>query len=191
MIIQDGTGRGYSAKCDKNHHLHVQGFNTDNRNVVGLDGGSYSLNTGIISLTVGTSGVFYFKNNEEFSVFIDLIEVYIGTMGVAGDVTIKMYKNTTAGTLIDGASAVAINQNINFGSSNTLADSLAYKGADGNTVTDGDLCYQMLKTGGSTSTDTKIILQPGNSVAVEITVPGNTTTLVEALLHKVDEATFE
>ena len=45
-------------------------------------------------------------------------------------------KNPSTGTLISGASAVAINSNINFGSSNTLS-SITYKGAEGSTVTDG------------------------------------------------------
>ena len=121
--------------------------------------GSYNINTGLITLTTaGESGMLYYKHSESDSFDVTGIVVIMGpsTGGSATDTThVRVYKNPTTGTLISGASAVGINSNRNFSSSETLASSLAYKGATGNTITDG-------------STHIESLVSPGNRVGFAI-----------------------
>ena len=108
---------------------------------------------------------------------------------------IKIVRNPTAGTLIDGATAVDMNQNRNFGSNNTLADSLAYKGAEGNTVTDGDDIIQFYTGAGSRLfASINLVLTKGSSIAVTIdtnTSSGTTNVYAALVLHLKDPASSD
>ena len=139
-------------------------------------GDGYNINTGVIGLTSSTeSGILYFKNNESRIFIVDAVAVGIGSAGTTSDVsTVKIIRNPTTGTLISGASAVDMNVNRAFGSSNQLSNSLAYKGAEGNTVTDGDdLGIFFQSSGGRLFATIGLELSPGNSIA--ITIDTNTT----------------
>ena len=89
------------------------------------------------------------------------------------------------------STAVDMNQNRNFGSSNTLASTtLVYKGAEGATVTGGDdvaIFYQNVGTRGYYAIDFEI--PKGNSIAVTIdtqTTSGTTNLYVAAIGHRKD-----
>ena len=140
-------------------------------------GDGYNINTGLIGLTSSTaSGVLYFKNNESRPFIIEAIAVGIGSAGTTTDVSIiRVIRNPTTGTLISGATDVDMNQNRAFGSSNTLLNSLAYKGAEGSTVTDGvDVALFQAGAGSRLFAEIAWELSPGNSMA--ITVDTNTSS---------------
>lgn len=139
-------------------------------------GDGYNINTGVIGLTSSTeSGILYFKNNESRKFIVEAIAVGVGSAGTTSDVsTVKVIRNPTAGTLISSATAVDMNANRAFGSSNQLSNSLAYKGAEGSTVTDGDdLGIFFQPAGGRLFASIGLELSPGNAIAV--TVDTNTT----------------
>jgi hypothetical protein len=150
-------------------------------------GDGYNINSGVVGLTSSTeSGVLYFKNGESRRFIIEALAVGVGSAGTVTDVSqITMIKNPTGGTLISNATAVDMNENRSFGSSNTLASSLAYKGAEGNTVTGGDdglLFFQA--AGGRLFADIQLELNPGNSVAVKIdtNTSSGTTNVYAAII---------
>lgn len=139
-------------------------------------GDGYNINTGVTGLTSSTeSGILYFKNNESRKFIVEAIAVGVGSAGTTSDVsTVKVIRNPTAGTLISSATAVDMNANRAFGSSNQLSNSLAYKGAEGSTVTDGDdLGIFFQPAGGRLFASIGLELSPGNAIAV--TVDTNTT----------------
>lgn len=152
-------------------------------------GDGYNINTGVIGLTSSTeSGVLYFKNGESRRFIVEAIAVGVGSAGTVTDVSqITLVKNPTGGTLISNATAVDINANRSFGSSNTVASSLAYKGAEGNTVTGGDDALLFFQpAGGCLIADIQLELNPGNSIAVKIdtnTSSGTTNVYAAVIGH--------
>ena len=196
QIENGGSGVKIGMHVDKNEQAHVFALNrTVNQDAV-RKGNAYNLNTGTIGLTSTTaSGVFYFKNNEspvngESSFIIDALAIGIDNQGTqAGACIVTVVRNPTGGTLISNAVDVDMNQNRNFGSSNTL-DSLVYKGVEGDTITGGSdiaIFYQNAGTRGYYTIDMEV--PKGSSVAVKIdtqTTSGTTNLYVAGICHRVD-----
>jgi len=196
QIENGGSGVKIGMHVDKNEQAHVFALNrTVNQDAV-RKGNAYNLNTGTIGLTSTTaSGVFYFKNNEspvngESSFIIDALAIGIDNQGTqAGACIVTVVRNPTGGTLISNAVDVDMNQNRNFGSSNTL-DSLVYKGVEGDTITGGSdiaIFYQNAGTRGYYTIDMEV--PKGSSVAVKIdtqTTSGTTNLYVAGIGHRVD-----
>jgi len=167
--IKDGE-RGEVARVDKNNRLAVRSVNTEDDKTATINADSYNINTGLVTLTTaGESGVLYVKNNETRDLFVRTIVAVLGptTGGSATDTTqVRIYKNPTTGTLISGATAVDINSNRNFGSSKTLTVD-AYKGAEGNTITNGSSHIEsLISPGNRVSFPIDEVLTKGDSIAV-------------------------
>ncbi len=177
VIISDGTGSGHKAKVDSENKLYTLSTTETASLAATLAGDAYNLNTGEITLTSSAvSGVLYFKNLEDQDFIVEALAVGVGSAGTTTDVSkITLIRNPTAGTLISSATAVDMSQNRNFSVSNTLASSLAYKGAEGSTVTDGaPIAYFYLGAGGRMYATIDFKLQKGDSLAV--TVNSNTSS---------------
>ena len=156
--------------------------------------GSYNINSGLITLTTaGESGILYYKHNESQSFDITSIVVIMGpsTGGSASDTThVRIYKNPTTGTLISGAAAVDINSNRNFSSSESLADSLAFKGATGNTITDGLTHIESLVSPGNRAPfQVSETLSKGNSIAISLE-PNDSNTSMKCMVAIVGHLTL-
>lgn len=183
-VIEDGTGRGYKAKVDDNKRLHVDSSGRTQDQQAALLSDSYNINTGAITLTSdGESAVFYMKYTGDNPLVIKEILGIIGTTtGGSGDGEIKIIKNPSAGTIVSGASAVTTNSNRDFGSANQL-DGVVYKGAEGNTLTDGSVFADSIRSSFGTviTFDASIIvLRKGNSIGVKFTPPaGNTSQTIK------------
>lgn len=182
ITIQDGTGTGNLAKVSEDNRLVTSSVTISAAAEATVGGDSYNINTGVITLTsAGESGILYVKNNENFDMFISSIGILLGG-NTGGDTTdtnlIKTYRNPTAGTLISGASAVSSNENRNFGDTSTWAADV-FKGAEGNTVTDGDVITQSLSGSGSRNVlaDIDFLLTPGASLAVTVEPMDSTTNM--------------
>ncbi len=140
MILEDGAGQGYKQKVNGNFRAYTNAVVTSEDEQATKKGRSYNLNTGIIDLTsAADTPVMYFKNNEDDAFHITALAIGLGpsTGGTGGIPKITIVRNPTAGTTISNANDVDVNSNRNFGSSETLASSLVYKGATGETMTDG------------------------------------------------------
>ena len=184
-IIQDGTGKSYGAKVDIDGRLHVDSIGTDRESYSSQAGFSFNLNTGIITLTNAATknAVMYVKNNEASPLVITNLFYQTGaSTGGSGNILIDVLRNPSTGTIVSGASAVEINVNRNFGSSRTL-DVTAYKGATGNTFTNGEKALESIL---ATTTQRvavsagSITLPKGATIGINITTPtGNTSMAVE------------
>lgn len=135
IVIKDGSGKGYEAKVDSGNRLETKALTEvamHDKSVV--DGQVYYVTTnGFIDInTLNTeTAILYTKNTSTTKRFI------VNSIRTCGNQVQKilMYKNPTAGTIIDNATA-GQNTNANFSSSNS-ADLTTYKGADTYTFTDG------------------------------------------------------
>ena len=138
----------------------------------------------------------YFKNNESREVVIETIAVGIGpsTGGVSTEIPeITLVANPTAGTTIDNMNDVDMNVNRNIGSNLNLT-ALAYKGATGETITDGTdaaLFYQA--TGGRLAAPVTLVLPTGSSIAIKVKAPTSNTSMnvYAALILYIKEQEYE
>lgn len=178
--LRDGTGSGSLAKVNANNRLYVNSVSTSEDKKATEDGDSYNLNTGAITLTnAADTPVFYLKNNETQDLHITAFAIGLGTSdGTATDeVRITVIRNPTAGTIINSPTNVDINSNRNFGSSNTLTADV-YKGATGDTMTDGTdhlLIFSPDFTRAFITIDE--ILPTGASIGVKIRPPASNTSM--------------
>lgn len=167
-FILDGQGKGNVMGVNSENRALVHAVTEDEKGHAVEFGLAYNINTGNITLSAA-SALLYMKNNEAQNFIVEAVAVGLGA-GTASDLgEITVIKNPTAGTLISGASAVSMNQNRNFGSSETLLNSLVYKGASGNTATGGSdvaLFYQALSSRGYYTTGFEI--PKGSSIAVSV-----------------------
>lgn len=138
--IRDGSGSGFLAKVNGNLRLYTNSVTVSEDQQATKIGNSYNINTGVITLTsANDTPILYVKNNETQDLHITAIAVGLSpsTGGSGGIPKITVVRGPTAGTIVSNATAVDINSNRNFGSSNTLTVD-AYKGATGNTMTGGE-----------------------------------------------------
>lgn len=195
-IKNAGSGPDIGAHVDQNNQLHA--FVVDSTVVQDATnkGNAYNINTGLIGLTsTSESAVFYFKNDEalingESSFIIDAIIIGIDNEGTtAGMSLITLVENPTAGTIVSGASVAPMIKNRKFGSNNTL-DSIIYKGAEGNTFTDGEDFGIILQSPGTRATyPVDIELTKGTSFGIKMdtdTSAGTTNVYVAVVGHKKD-----
>ncbi len=165
MIIQDGTGNGYSAGVNAENKLLAQTESVSELATISKEKGeAYYLKSGFIALTTTASfsGIFYLKNASTDK------EIAIHQLRTCGTVVQEwdLIKNPTAGTLISAGTASVI-ENVNTGSSKTLG-ATALDGADALTVTDGNNWAQWINgVGHSTAVlDGALILAPGDALAL-------------------------
>lgn len=165
--IDSSSGNGKGAKVGDSNRLYTETVSKSEAQQAIDDGNGYNINTGQISLSA-TSAVLYVKNNEDKVLYIESIAVGIGTGSFSDNVEIFVVRNPTAGTIVSGASVVDMNINRNFGSSNTLSAD-AYKGASGNTFTDGDDGVLIAQNGqGRMFANINLELKKGNSIGIRV-----------------------
>jgi len=188
MFLEDGKGSGKKAKVGSKNDLHTFSRIIDEFIHDTNSGNAYVIGTAKLSLTAGTSSVFYFKNGESATMITREIEIYSGNQGAAADLEIKVIRNPTAGTVISDATAMTVNQNLNFGSSLTLSSSTTYQGADGKTFTDGDTCYHaLIQTEEAKGMKTEnFLMQPGNAIGITLTTTTTLDVIVMVVLYQLD-----
>ena len=182
MIIKDGTGSGKLQKVDINNRAHSYSVSISEAAQALQDGDSYNWNTGNITLTDAVdTPVMYLKNNEDRDLLIDSLALGFkgDTGGSATDmVEITIVRNPTTGTTITNANNADINQNRDFASSNTFTG-LVYKGATGETITNGDdILFLYSGTGTRLFASIGLHLAKGDSVAVKVKPRASNTSMV-------------
>lgn len=178
--IVSAAGAKHGAKVDDTLRLHTRAVQVEEETEANIEGDAYNINTGKITLTdAADTPVLYFKNNEERAVHVTAIAVGFGTStggSATEQVEVTVIRNPTAGTIIDNATDADINSNRNYGSSNSLT-SLAYKGATGNTMTDGtDHLYIFQNDFGRLFATIDEVLPKGTTLGIKLKPPtGNTS----------------
>lgn len=168
--IKDGTGAGYLAQVTSDNRLSVRSVSETVIGYETLNGNAYNINTGEISISAD-SALLYFKNNEDEDFYVAFIAVGF-TDGSASDIQkVTVLRNPTAGTIVSGASVADMIVNRNFGSAKTLQNSLIYKGASGNTFTDGtDTALFFQTDNGRLYASADFLIPKGQSIGIEVDV---------------------
>ena len=178
MIIDDGSGKGFSAKVDECLRVHTHAFTICADTSATINGDVFDICTGIITLTnAAESGLLYIKNNENDDLIISLQFVNLGTStnGV-GESTVTFYLSPTTGTLIAcGCCLTALNRRI--GASCTLTADIL-KGAQGRTITNGN-AITFPSTG--FASNSPFVMPKGSTFAVSVTPPTSNTSMPVAV----------
>lgn len=184
MKIQDGTGSGFEAGVTDSHRLLVDADSHDAILTASVDGKAFRFCAGLITLTsANPSAVLFIQNNEPSNLIVAEIVVRMNaSTGGAGGVGLwEILRNPTTGTIISNASAATVVANANFGSTATIS-ATAYKGAEGNTFTNGT---QFAIVNGVTVPNRVnlvaaegIILPRGASIGFRYTPPAGNTSIV-------------
>ena len=176
--VKDGTGSCFEQKVDSTNMAWVRSVTESESVEANEKGDAYNINTGLITLTnADDTPILYIKNNETRSLFIEALAIGLYPSDAAtGHVTATVIRNPTAGTIVSNATNVDINSNRNYGSEKTLTVA-AYKGATGNTMTDGTdhLLINLGASGRSFITINEEIPQ-GTSMGVKIDPAVNNTS---------------
>ena len=163
MKITDGTGGGYEAGVDSQNRLMTESVASTrifNQSEAGL---AYSYSTGFVSLSTTAS------YNAMLSLQGSAEMTHINTLRLCSTQTAQwyIYKNSSTGTLYTSGTADTA-KNLNFGSGAEFEGTIL-KGADGLTVTNGELIGCVVTgsySGVSLLLDDSILLTPGNTVSV-------------------------
>ena len=185
--IQDGTGTNNFAKVSTTNKLLTRSTSEDVILEAAKLGLAYNLNTGDVgSLANGESVLLYFKNNEEQDFIVNALAVGIKDASGSNIHTVKIYRNPTS---VSFSTAVDMNSNRNFGSAQTLADSLAYKGVNGSTQTGGTEAAQFyMNESGRLFATVDFVLPKSTSMAVSLilSLSAGTTTAYLALIGHLE-----
>jgi hypothetical protein len=189
--LQDGTGTGSRVKVSKNNKLHTYAVSETISENASVNGNSYNINTGNITLTsANESGLLYFKNTGDNDIHVISIGYLMGaSVGGSGDVQAVVLRNPSLGTVVSDEVLVGINQNKNAGSSRTL-NSVAYKGAEGKVFTNGDdFYYSLIPSAGRgyVISTGSLVLPKGSSIGVKLTPQsGNTSMDLQVFLSVIE-----
>jgi hypothetical protein len=133
--IEDGSGKGYSAKVDVDNRLYVSAVTRTEFDTATDNGDAFNINTEFVTITSSVEvPLLYVKNNEDND--LTIAAWFIGTTAASGSSTrstlMQVYSNPTDGTIItSGTDVTAVNRQI--GNANIL-DADIKKGGDGFTV---------------------------------------------------------
>ena len=164
-LIDDGQGTGSKARVDSDNRLHVSSVGDTEELHANDLGNAYNINTELIAFTAAGT-LMYIKNNEQRDLAILAMAVGMGNASTSDLGEVKIRKNCTGGDLISDATAIAINENRNYGSSQTL-DADVFAGKSGGTSTGGSTGSFFLQSAGTRLfAALNFILPRGSSLAI-------------------------
>jgi hypothetical protein len=191
MIIENGVGNGDKLKINGRNEALTFSVIESEAQASNDVGDAYNINTGDISVTTSTSsGVLYFKNDEDYDIVIE--SVAFGLRDVTGgDGKQKLYiiRNPTGGTLVDATTNVSMNANRNFGSSKTLkSTTLAYKAsAQNQTLTGGTDIVMLYVDIGRLYAPINMEVPRGSSIGLRLDCTSIAATFYGALILHVKD----
>jgi len=181
-VIKDGTGKGFQARVNTDNELEVKSVQESEALFANKIGDAFNINTGFVVLSNAVdTPVLYLKNTDEKELIIEAVALgmFNSANGSAtADVYATFIRNPTTGTIITSTPTdVDIMSNRNYTSSKTFPGT-AYKGATGDTMTDGD---DHILVRSSTNSRGFIgineVLPQGSSFGVKIKPPTSNTAM--------------
>lgn len=142
MKIESNIGNGFGWAVNSENRGLVHAVTEEEKGHAIEFGLGWNINTGNVTISAAT-GLIYMKNTEDADFIVQALAVGFGS-GTTSDIgELTLYRNPTTGTLIDNAVDCDMIQNRNFGSSAVFkSTTVAYKGASGATITNGDAIAQ-------------------------------------------------
>lgn len=165
--LVNGVGTGDRAEVDGRNRLQTRSVSVPEVQAANELGNAYNINTGKVTLSA-TTGIVYLKNTGATDFILDSVAVGLGSGSFSESPDVILTRNPTGGTLISVATAVDMNQNRNFSSSQSLGANV-YKGASGATVTGGNEIAEFFMNGqGRLFAEINFVMPTGSSIAITI-----------------------
>lgn len=175
--IQDGTGTTTQLRVTSQNRALVQAVTITEEDNAIVYGDGYQIVSAPVQITSSfNTGVLYIKNNDSRDFVLDRAVLILGSAvsaSVDQDWSFTILRNPTTGTTITNQLAAGIS-NSNHGSANTPRID-AYRGIQGDTITDGSGVAQPIKQ----SIDRIILplgrrLPKGSSIGFRVQPPAGT-----------------
>lgn len=176
MFIEDGTGKGFSAKVDSENRMLTISVTQSEQLFAAKKGESFQIGSGIVSLTSASeSAMLYVKNNETRDLILTGVNI-TSTASTGGSGNVFLAKVYLEATGITGGSPTAALNN-NFGSAKTLTADIT-AGAEAATIDGGTASgafYIPIET--FFNTEIAWVVPQGVTLAVSITPPASNTSM--------------
>ena len=138
-------------------------------------------------MTTGNTAIAYLKNDEDESIVITGLALGVSTGSFTDVMDITLVRNPTTGSIVNNAVAPDMFQNRNFGSSALFTNVTEYKGADGDTFTDGADIATFFQNGtGRFFANLGWEVPKGKSIGVRINPHGTTEVYCALIGHLKD-----
>lgn len=144
-IIQDGSGKGFTAKVDNTNRIFTRAVTQDTQLEGTINGDTFAVGSPYLAQTGSTeNGLLYINNGESFDLFATTFssQARFTTGGTFDNYLIQLYTgiavSSLTGTWVDFTPL-----NLNFGSSNTLAGTYKYGSPAGATGFSGTPKFQL------------------------------------------------
>ena len=172
--IDDGTGKGYSAKVDSTNRIEVRAITEDSQLEGTIDGNTYVLGTPFLSQTgASTNGLLYFKSEEDVALFAKTFscQARYASGATIQNYIINAYKNIPESSLT--GTWVDVNPlNTNFGSSNELSGIFKYGSPSGAAGFSGLPVFQLgFPVNVYNQINTNLLFPKGVGVLLTVTPP--------------------
>lgn len=121
-VIEDGTGKGFTAKVDNFNRVRTFSTNTTQEHHAATIGEAFSFTTSFLSLPNGFTGPLMYFQNTNPTRLMDIQAIELS--GDTADIQWEFRKNDTVGTLSNETQLTVVNTN--FGSGK-VAQAVAYE----------------------------------------------------------------
>jgi hypothetical protein len=172
-ILKDGS-TGNTVKINDENQMHVFSVTSSVAEDSAIAGTAWNFNTGDI-VTTGDATLLYLKNTTSNNFIIDAI-----ACGLSDGITftdkpyLTFWKGVTGGDLVTDATPVLMNENRNFGYTDTFSGDV-FTGKVGGTVTGGTQVAQHMIGAGRSFASLGFAIPPQASFAMTLTLNGTGT----------------
>ena len=169
-LIKDGS-TGSTVKVNDENQMHVFSVTSDVAGDSAVKGTAWNLNTGNVTIT-GDATLIFLKNTTPNNFVLDAI-----ACGLSDGITftdkpyLTFWKGVTGGDLVTDATPVLMNENRNFGYTDTFPGQ-TFTGKVGGTVTGGEQVALHMIGGGRSFAEVGFVIPPQASFAMTLTLNG-------------------
>lgn len=178
--IEDGTGKGFSAKVDNTNRLEVRAVSEEGRVAGAADGDTFIIGSPFLTQTgASENGLLFWQIDEDDDYYATTFssQARFTTGGTTSNYLLQVYKGIPASSLT-GTWVDTTPLNANFGSSNTLAGTFKYGSPAGATGFSGTPIFQLgFPINQYNQIITSLVFPKGISLLLTVTPPASNTSM--------------
>lgn len=179
-IIQDGSGKSFSARVDNTNRLYTRTVSEDRQLEGTLLGDTFAVGTPYLTQTAATeNGILYFNSGDDFDLFAISFssQARFTTGGTFNNYLIQLYTGITEGSLT-GTWVDFTPLNLNFGSSESLVGTYKYGSPAGAAGFSGTPKFQLaFPINVYNQISTSLVFPKGVGVMLTVTPPTSNTSM--------------
>lgn len=179
-IIQDGSGKSFTARVDSTNRLFTRAVTEDRQLEGTLNGDTFAVGTPYLTQTGATeNGLLYFNSSEDLDLFATTFssQARFTTGGTFSNYLIQLYTGIAASSLT-GTWVDFTPLNLNFGSSDSISGTFKYGSPAGATGFSGTPKFQLaFPINVYNQIATSLVFPKGIGVLLTVTPPTSNTSM--------------